>query len=124
MKNTIAKSLLVLAAGSLISVGAAVAQQDPGSDRNLDPGHPRVNEIDNRQVNQQDRIAQGVKSGQLTNGEARRLERGEKAIQQQKRADMKANGGHLTKQEQNQLNREQNKESNAIYNSKHNSKVR
>jgi|SRR5579872_1747242 hypothetical protein len=123
MKNTIAKSLLTLAIGGLISVGAAVAQ-DPGQDRNLDPGHPRVNEVDNRQVNQQDRIAQGVKSGQLTSGEAARLERGENAIQQQKRADMKANGGHLTKQEQNQLNREQNRESNAIYNSKHNNKRR
>lgn len=119
MKNTIAKSLLTLAIGGLISVGAAVAQ-DPGQDRNLDPGHPRVNEIDNRQVNQQDRIANGVKSGELTAGETRHLEKGEAAIQRQKRADMAAHGGHLTKQEQNQLNREQNRESKAIYRDKHN----
>lgn len=123
MKNTIAKSLLILAAGSLISVSAAVAQ-DPGSDRNIDPGHPRVNQVDNRQVNQQDRIANGVKSGQLTAGEAGHLERNEAAIQRQKRADMKANGGHLTKQEQNQLNREQTRESHAIYRDKHNNRVR
>jgi len=118
MKNTIAKSLLVLAAGSLISVGAAVAQD--GQNRDLDPGHPRVNQVDNRQVNQQDRIANGVKSGQLTAGEAGRLERNEAAIQRQKRADMRANGGHLTKQEQNHLNREQTRESHAIYRDKHN----
>ena len=117
--NTITKSLLTLTIGGLISVGAAVAQ-DPGQDRNLDPGHPRVNEVDNRQVNQQDRIANGVKSGQLTAGEAQHLEKNQAAIQRQKRADMKANGGHLTKAEQNQLNREQNQQSRAIYRDKHN----
>jgi hypothetical protein len=122
MKNTIAKSLFVLAIGGLISVGAAVAQNTEPVQQ--DPGHPRVNQVDQRQANQQERIGQGLKSGSLTAGEAARLERNEARIQRQKRADMAAHGGHLTKQEQNQINREQNKQSHAIYQAKHNNRSR
>jgi hypothetical protein len=123
MKNRIGKSLLFLAVGGLMSVGAAVAQNDPGAGQ-YDPGHPRVNQVDQREVNQQERIGQGVKSGSLTAGEAEHLEKNEARIQQQKQADMAAHGGHLTKSEQNQLNREQNAQSRQIYKDKHNNKVR
>jgi len=123
MKNTIVKSLFVLAIGGLISAGSAVAQTgaQPG---NYDPGHPRVNQVDQRQINQQDRIGQGIQSGSLTAGEAAHLEKNEARIQQQKKADMAAHGGHLTKQEQNQINREQNAQSHAIYRDKHNNRTR
>jgi hypothetical protein len=121
MKNKTAKWLLVLAAGGLMSVGAALAQNGAAVD---DPGHPRVSEVDQRQANQQARIAQGVKSGSLTAGETANIERNEARIQQQKRADMAANNGHLSKGEQNQLNREQNRESRQIYRDKHNGRTR
>jgi hypothetical protein len=122
MKNTIAKSLFVLAVGGLISVGAAVAQNTEPVQQ--DPGHPRVNQVDQRQANQQERIGQGLKSGSLTAGEAARLERNQARIQRQKSADMAAHGGHLTKQEQNQINREQKAQSHAIYQAKHNNRSR
>jgi hypothetical protein len=32
----------------------------------VDPGHPRVNEVNARETNQQNRIANGVKNGTLT----------------------------------------------------------
>ena len=120
MKNKTAKWLLVLATGGLMSVGAAVAQNGALDD----PGHPRVSEINQRQANQQARIAQGVKSGSLTAGETANIERNEARIQRQKRADMAANNGHLSKGEQNQLNREQNRESRQIYRDKHNGHTR
>lgn len=122
MKNAISKSLLVLAFGGLLSVGAALAQ-DPAPVQQ-DPGHPRVNQVDQRQANQQERIGQGLQSGSLTAGEAQHLEKNEAKIQQQKNADMAAHGGHLTKSEQNQINHEQNAQSRQIYKDKHNSKVR
>jgi|SRR5580704_9186290 hypothetical protein len=122
MKNAISKSLLVLAFGGLLAVGAALAQ-DPAPVQE-DPGHPRVNQVDQRQANQQERIGQGLQSGSLTAGEAQHLEKNEAKIQQQKNADMAAHGGHLTKSEQNQINREQNAQSRQIYKDKHNSKVR
>lgn len=75
-----------------------------------------------RQENQQDRIANGIKSGQLTAGEAAHLERNQARINQQVRADRRANGGKLTPQERAQINREQNRQSHQIYRDKHNNK--
>jgi hypothetical protein len=77
-------------------------------------------EVGKRAENQQDRIAQGVKSGQLTAGEASNLERKEKGINREVRNDRTANGGNLTAQERRQVNRQQNHVSNQIYNKKHN----
>jgi hypothetical protein len=88
MTTKITKSLLVLAASGLMFVGAAAAQQDNTSGAGagkVDPGHPRVNQVNKREQNQQNRIANGVKSGQLTPGETRRLERGEQRLQNNER---------------------------------------
>ena len=127
MINKITKSLLILAVGGLMAVGPASAQtQDsntsgagPGQ---VDPGHPRVNEVNKREQNQQDRIANGVKNGTMTPGEAAHVEKQEQHIQNQEKADMAAHNGHLTKREQKQLNREQNRTSKEIYKDKHSAK--
>src|SRR5579863_10256633 len=124
MKNKIMQSLLVLAVGGLISVGASAAQAQnsntsgagPGQ---VDPGHPRVNEVNAREQNQQDRIANGVKDGTMTPGQAARVENKEQHIENQEKADMAAHNGHLTKAEQKQLNKEQNRTSKQIYKDKH-----
>ena len=126
MTNTIGKSLAVLAVGGLMFIGSAIAQQDNTSGAGagvVDPGHPRVNEINQREQNQQDRIANGVKSGQLTPGETQRLERGEQRLQNNEKKDMAKDNGHLTKQDQRQLNREANHMSKRIYKDKHNAKT-
>src|ERR1700758_285227 len=77
-------------------------------------------EVGKRAENQQDRIAQGIKSGQLTAGEAANLEHKEAGINREVRNDRAANGGKLTGQERAQVNRQQNRVSNQIYNKKHN----
>src|SRR5580704_297279 len=76
--------------------------------------------VGQRQENQQDRIAQGIKSGQLTAGETAKLENQQKGINQQVKADRAANGGKLTTGEKKQVNKEQNAASKNIYNKKHN----
>src|SRR6266481_4464315 len=76
-----------------------------------------------RKENQQDRIAQGVKSGQLTAGETANLETKEAAINKETAADRAANGGKLTAAEKKQVNKEQNAASKNIYNKKHNAKT-
>jgi len=122
MNNTLKQSLLVLAAGGLMLVGGAAAQSQntsgagPGVD---DPGHPRVNEVNQREQNQQDRIANGEKNGTLTPGQASHIEGQEQHIENQEKADMAKHNGHLTKNEQRQLNREQNRTSREIYKDKH-----
>jgi hypothetical protein len=76
-----------------------------------------------RRENQQDRIAQGIKSGQLTAGETAKLENQQRGINQQVRADRSANGSRLTQGEKTQINKEQNGASRNIYNKKHNTRM-
>jgi hypothetical protein len=80
---------------------------------------PRINA---RQVRQQQRIAQGVRSRQLTPGETRRLERQQGSIQANK-LQAKADG-HVTPQERARLTREQNRASRSNYRLKRNDRTR
>ena len=79
-------------------------------------------EVDRRENRQQERIGQGVQSGQLTPGETAHLERQEQRIDNQVKAERAANGGHLTPAERRQVNREENRESRRIYAAKHNAR--
>lgn len=79
-------------------------------------------EVDRRAERQQDRIAQGVKSGQMTAGEAARVEGKEAKINSEVQADRAANGGKLTKAERRKVNREQNRASRQIHREKHNAR--
>jgi len=87
---------------------------------NANTAHYGNNQVGQRRQNQQDRIAQGIKSGQLTAGETAKLENQQKGINQQVKADRSANGGKLTPGEKQQVNKEQNAASKNIYNKKHN----
>jgi hypothetical protein len=87
---------------------------------NANTAHYGNNEVGQRRQNQQDRIAQGIKSGQLSAGETAKLENQQKGINQQVKADRAANGGKLTAGEKQQVNKEQNAASRNIYNKKHN----
>jgi hypothetical protein len=80
----------------------------------------QAGEVYNRVDRQQGRIAQGVRSGQLTRGEYDSVEGHLDAINAQRRHDLRANGGYLTPGEKTQLNRELNRNSNRIYFDKHN----
>jgi hypothetical protein len=73
-----------------------------------------------REANQDQRIANGLRSGQMTSGEAARADSTQSAIDQQVHNDRVANGGTLTNQERQQINGEQNAASRQIYNEKHN----
>jgi len=77
-------------------------------------------EVRNREANQQNRIGQGLQSGQITAGGASHLERREASINASRRADLAANGGHLTAGEYRNLNRRENSVSRNIYTDKHN----
>ncbi|HXN50611.1 MAG TPA: hypothetical protein VN943_01650 [Candidatus Acidoferrum sp.] len=87
---------------------------------NANTAHYGNNKVGRRRENQQDRIAQGIKSGQLTPGETAKLEKQQQGINKQVAKDRKANGGTLTASEKKQVNREQNQASRNIYRKKHN----
>jgi hypothetical protein len=122
MKNRIANSLVILAVAGLMSVGVAAAQTTTTSGAGpgvVDPGHPRVNEVNRREQRQQNRIANGMKNGTLNSKQAGNLERRETSVQNREKRDMTAHNGHLTKAEQNGINRQQNRISHSIYKDKH-----
>ena len=71
-----------------------------------------------RDINQENRIEQGLKSGQLSTGEAARLERGEARIDKMESRALK--DGNLSPEEATRIQRAQNQESNAINKLKNN----
>lgn len=87
------------------------------------PGQHDYN-INQRKGDQQGRIAQGVKSGQLTAGETGRLEHQEAGINKEEHGMRAQDNGHLTRQDRQTIHHQQNQESRRIYRDKHNAKVR
>lgn len=83
------------------------------------PDHPRVNEVDQRLDNQQARINQGLANGTMTGKEAARDEAHDANIAKRESVDEAKHDGHLTKAEQNRLNKSENKNSRRIYRQKH-----
>ncbi len=95
----------------LMIVGLSVVAAAPVMAQTATPG------VDARQERQQQRIDQGVASGELNQREANRLERQQDRIQgmeEKAKAD-----GVVTKQERKQLNRAQNRASRNIAREKH-----
>jgi hypothetical protein len=77
-----------------------------------------------RGQNQQQRIGQGVQSGQLTRRETSNLEHREASIHNEKQNMRAADNGHLTGKDRRILNQRQNRTSAAIARDKHNNRVR
>jgi hypothetical protein len=122
MINKLSNSLLILAIAGLMFTGSAIAQTTTTSGAGagvVDPGHPRVNQVNGREANQQNRIANGVKNGSLSPKQTSNLENREASVQNREKKDMAAHNGHLTKAEQNGINRQQNRISKSIYKDKH-----
>ena len=122
MNNKFSNSLLILAVGGLMIAGSASAQTATTSGAGpgvVDPGHPRVNQVNRREARQQQRIGNGIKSGKLNSKQAAHLEKREASVQNREQKDMAKHNGHLTKAEQKGINRQQNRISKTIYKDKH-----
>ncbi|MBS0579474.1 MAG: hypothetical protein JSR36_09440 [Proteobacteria bacterium] len=101
MKSTIIR--LAIVSGTLL--GAPAMAQNVATDQQ-------------RNVSQQERIEQGLQSGQLSSKEAGQLERGQQHIDSMEARDLK--NGSISPQEQAKLNAAENRQSAAIYADKHN----
>ncbi|HYK34793.1 MAG TPA: hypothetical protein VEV40_02445 [Alloacidobacterium sp.] len=109
-----------LTAALVLSPGVVLAQS--GLATTPTPGKHDY-DINQRKENQQDRIGQGVKSGQLTAGETAHLEKQESAINREEHNMRAQDNGHLTKQDRKTIHQQQNQESRRIYRDKHNARV-
>jgi hypothetical protein len=110
------------------------ASQNHAQFASFNHGHPGVvaagttsefragphNLVNDREANQQQRISNGVRDGQMTSGEAGRADQRQANIDTQVHNERVQNGGTLTNQERNQINNEQNGASRQIYNENHN----
>ena len=121
---------LLISAAALIALSAPAAfaqsQTTPPPNTPAQTGTPTSTPdkqpptIQQRKDNQQDRIANGVQSGQLTAGETRNLENKEAGINKEEKTMRSEDDGHLTAADRAKLNNQQNKVSNQIYQDKHN----
>jgi methionine-rich copper-binding protein CopC len=102
----------VLASTLVIAPAAMIAQTTPT------PGAHDYN-INQRKVDQQDRIANGVQNGKLSAGQTAHLEHQEAGINKEERGMRAQDNGHLTKQDRQTIHAQQNQESRRIYRDKH-----
>ena len=111
MKMT-SKILIAGAFLALATTGAMAQTTQP------DPGHPRVNEVDQRLQNQQNRINAGTANDTMTQAQAAKDEARDAKVSSELSADEAKNNGHITKAEQAKMNRQLNRDSTKIHNQK------
>lgn len=102
--------LLALSILSVSTVGA-VAQRTTYNQRHS---------IRARQNRQQNRIARGVRDGQITPNGAAHAEANQARISSEEHGMRQADGGHLTTQDRHTLARQQDRTSKGIYDRNHN----
>jgi hypothetical protein len=116
--------ILTLASALVLAPSALLAQTVARPAPTLPPSQATSRSIANRKADQQNRIANGVRSGQLTSGETSRLEHQEAGINREERGMRAQDNGHLTRFDKRTLDRQQNQESRRIDHDKHNARVR
>jgi hypothetical protein len=110
MLTSLALTVLI---GSTANVNAQSAAGVP------DPGHPRINEVQQRIDNQQARVDRGISDGQINARQAAHDDAKLAREQNSLNRDEAKNGGHITKGEQRNLNGRLNKGSRQIYRQRH-----
>lgn len=93
----------------VFSLAASTALSLPAMAQ-VDPGHPRINQVENRLEHQENNTLNAADHGKLTPGQAERDEKRDQHIQNQLQRDESKHDGHITKREQRKLNHEMNKE--------------
>ncbi len=108
------KKLIATTAFAALLIAAAPAAVMAQTTDTTVPNHPRVNEVDQRLQNQQNRIDAGVANGQINANQAARDQKTDAKVSQELSADEAKNGGHITKAEQTHMNNQLNKDSTRI----------
>ena len=96
-------SVILLSDFATASVSTAFAAEGQ-----WEKNHPRRAEVNDRLANQNKRINQEVKEGEISKGQAAKLHREDRQVRQEERDMASQNGGHITKQEQRTLNQQEN----------------
>jgi hypothetical protein len=113
------KRVFTIALSAMFAAGMLLAAPSLASAQ-TNSNQPKEGSVNDRRQDQQQRIANGVQSGQMTAGETKRIEGREANVNREVHADRTANGGTLTAQERQHVNQQQNHISKSIYSDKHN----
>ena len=70
--------------------------------------HPRRDQVNDRLANQDKRIHQEVKEGEMSKAKAARLHKEDRQVRKEERVMASQNGGHITRKEQKTLNHQEN----------------
>ena len=105
------RTVLTVAAATFALSGLA---SNAMADTKWQKDHPRREQVNNRLKNQNKRIHQEVKEGELSKGQAAKLHREDRSIRREERTMASTNGGHITKTEQKALNQQENQVSKQI----------
>jgi hypothetical protein len=103
-----ATKALVLTAAIALFAGAGGSTFAADKDTTWQKNHPRREQVNNRLANQNKRIHNEVKSGEITKTQATTLHQQDKALRQEERTMASHDGGHITKTEQKALNQQEN----------------
>ena len=79
-----------------------------------DRKHPRRDQVNDRLANQNKRIKDEVKEGDMSKAQAVRLHKKDHQIRMEERRMARRNDGHLTKEEQEKINKQENNVSKKI----------
>jgi hypothetical protein len=93
---------------TVLSLGFVVSTTGLASAETWDQAHPRRAEVNGRLDNQNQRINQQRREGEITRGEASKLHAEDRTIRKEERFMASQNGGHITRAEQRALNQQEN----------------
>ena len=93
---------------TILSLGILAGATGAASAETWNQAHPRRAEVNARLNNQNHRINEERREGEITRGEARKLHAEDHAIRQEERLMARQNGGHITRSEQRVLNQQEN----------------
>jgi len=105
----IARTSLIAAAIALTTGAMAQTVAPPaGGKASWNAKHPRRAEVNGRLANQNKRIHNEFKEGEISKSRAAALHKDDHQIRQEERLMASQNGGHITKGEQRTLNQQEN----------------
>ena len=93
---------------------AAATPAAPAGQTAWQKDHPRRTEVNNRLKNQNKRITNEVKDGQINKSQAQALRANDKTVRGEECAMASQDNGHITKTDQKALNQQLNQNSKAI----------
>jgi hypothetical protein len=93
---------------TILSLGILAGTTSLAGAETWNEKHPRRAEVNSRLDNQNKRINQERREGEISGKEARKLHKEDREIRQEERDMAKQNGGHITRSEQKVLNQQEN----------------